>query len=738
MPSKLSQALGSMEGYKGTQLAPKEALKHVGPATIEAPRGSTGLADSVRNFVGVAKDTYNQYDAAMQKQAEERSNEIIRKLTPDQRREALADGTLLYKDDARAMTLLRQKTGRNAAFEVDSEIQGKINRGEFRDRATMDSYRQQRLADRSKSYAEQAGINPEDVDYKRGFDTDIMQRNAGLFDLHNQFLSKNLEAQASIEARNDLTPLANDPTFLGSKDGAYIVTNYFNKGLETGEIPSDREATNALTMWSTDVVTKDGGADWLRNAKDHKINVLGGSQTIENLLGPEVYQNLITKADTATYERNAKRTETFHLGIANATAQADPAAGWQMLNKLEQENDWVQKGEQMTPQRQALIAAKAQMIEAVKRASQTGNAELEKRAQADNRQLAIDEAYTARMDGRTLSVDPKFLPVDDNTGEYKDSDMATYAHGKLNQIDQMGIPQDQKDAKKLALLRADYAKGPFQAAFGTLTQDASREWQAALISGNAENMPRLTELQRIYQMDPGTMAQLYPEQAGMMETLKFMGKNGLEPQILVDAQRNKPKDENEKRYREEQWAAIKNDSATAEVLKYIPGEMEAMARSVFDAHSSLTGDSSAASKAVTEFLQENTVSFTEGGGWAPGSGTRAFHGMLQKSDLMTDPNRSESWQDGKVIVDDFMGQLQKDSVWGASGMSVSSRNGSIVIQNMTGKRMVMTKDQFQSLATDYKARAVHDSQSKAEKEVLRTQRQYDTYFRGGQQTKRVE
>ena len=228
------------------------------------------------------------------------------------------------------------------------------------------------------------------------------------------------------------------------------------------------------------------------------------------------------------------------------------------------------------------------------------------------------------------------------------------------------------------------------------------------------------------------MAQLYPEQAGMMETLKFMGLNGLEPQILVDAQRNKPKTEEERRYREEQWAAIKKDSSTADVLKYIPGDMESMARSVFDAYSTLTGDSSAASKAVTEFLQKNVVSFTDE------TSAKSFHGMLSKNDLMTNPNRSESWEQGKAIIDDFMKQLQKDSVWGASGMSVHSRNGTIVVQNMTGSRMIMTKEQFQNLAQDYEARAAHEKQAKAEADVLRTQRRYDTYFRGGQQHKRVE
>lgn len=737
MPGPLSESLGNLQGYRGTSLAPKDAVKAVGPAQYEARKGSTGLSEAMRNFVSTGADAYNQYDDTMKKRAEERSNEIIRKLAPEQRREAIQNGTLLYKDDAYAMTALRQKTGRNAAFEVDSEIQQKIQAGHFKTRKDMEEYRQTRLQDRAKSYATDAGIDPEDTDYKRGFDTDIVQRNAGLFDLHSQFLSKNLEAQSSIEMRNDLTPLMNDPSFLGSKDGAYIVSNYLNKGLETGEIPSDREAINALTMLATDAVSKDGGADFLRSFKDHKVNVLGGAQSIENLLGPEVYQNLVTKADTATYERNAKRTETFQLGIANASAQANPADGWQLLQRLEKDNDWVQKGEQMTPQRQMLINAKAAMIEAVKRQTATGQVELEKRAQADNRQLVIDQAYENRMSGKSLSVDPKFLPVDDNTGEYKDSDMATYAHSKMNQIDQMDIPQDQKDAKKLALLRADYAKGPFQAAFQTLTQDAQREWQASLISGDAGNMPRLQELQRIYQQDPGTMAQLYPEQAGMMETLKFMGKNGLEPQILVDAQRNQPKTEEERRYREEQWSAIKNDSSTADVLKYIPGDMEAMARSVFDAHSSLTGDSSAASKAVTEFLQENVVSFTEKQG-TYGFRNTSFHGMLSKNDLMTDPKRSESWEQGKVVIDDVMEQLQKDSVWGASGMSVSSRNGTIVIQNMTGARMLMTKDQFQNLAQDREARAVQQKQAEAEKDVKRSQQQFDTYFRGGRQTKRME
>lgn len=731
MADAINNALQGVKGF-GTGYKPKGSIQSVQGATHVAPQGDNGLASAMKNFVGTATDAYKQYDQTMKSRAEERSNEIIRKLTPEQRRQAIQDGTLLYKDDPYAMTALRQKTGRNAAYEVDSEIQGKIQAGHFRTREDMDAYRQQRLADRAKSYAEQAGIDPEDTDYKRGFDTDITSRNAALFDQQNQFLSKNLEAQASIEARNDLTPLMSDPNFLGSRDGAVVVSGYINNGLSSGEIPSDREAINAVTMLVNDSVVRDGGAAMLRNLKDMKINVLGGATTVENLLGPEVYQDLLTKADTETYNRNAKRSEDLDLGIGNALAQTDVAKGWQLLNELEHKNDWVQTGEQMTPQRQKLINAKSQLQAALKQQSATGLAALEKRAQADNRQLGIDQAFEARMRGDNISVDPKFLPVDENTGEYKESDMATYAAAKLVQIDRMDIPDAEKDAKKLAYLKADYKGGAFQAAFQTLTQDAAQEWKAAVIQGKPDNLKRLYELQRAYNTNPAILAQLYPESAGLMETLKWMGSNGIDPQVMIDSERNKPKTQEETRYRDEQWASIKNDSSTADTLKYLPGQFETMARSVFDAMSNNTGDSSAASQAVTEFLQKSTVTFTEKSG-TYGFRNTSFHGMVSKADLQVDPENVDSWQAGQAIVEEAIQGLSKDSVWGMSGISVQARDGNIIIQNMTGARMEIPRENFQKLGQDRARAAAAQAEQEKIESVKRTQQQYDRYMRGGAQ-----
>ena len=729
MADPLVQSMKGIQGFQGgTTLDRKGPVKAVGPAQIDYQRGDNGLAAAMKSFISAGAEAYGAYEKTQKDRAEDRSNEIIRKLSPEQRRAAIQDGTLLYKDDPYAMAMLRQKTGRNAAFEVDSEIQQKITAGQFRTREELDEYRQTRLQDRAKSYAEQAGINHEDVDYKRGFDADIVQRNAGIYDMQNRFLSKNLEAQASIEARNDLTPLLSDPKFLGGAGSGNIVTGYINNGLYSGEIPTDRQAIDAVRMVTTDAITKEGGAAFLRDFKDKKIKVLGGEQTIENLLGPDVYEDMLTKADTAAYERNAKKQETLSLGISQALAQQDPSAGWQMLNKLEQENDWVQQGEQMTQQRNQLIQAKARLIESVRQQSMNGRSALEKRAQSDNRQLVIDEAYTKRMNDQNISVDPKFLPTDDNTGEFKDSDMATYAHNKMNQIDQMDIPDEQKDEMKLAYLKGDYKGGPFRAAFETLTQDSAQEWQAAIIQGNSDGLKRFKELQRVYHANPSLMAQLYPEQAGMMEKMRLMGEHGLEPQVMIDAERNKPKDETEKRFREEQWTAIKNDSATADILKYIPGDMETMARAVFDANTTMTGDSSAASKAVTEFLQKNTVTFTNDAGWRSSD---TFHGMLSKADLQVDPNNLQSWETGKQIIDETLKDLAKDSVWGMSGVSVSSRNGNIIIQNLTGARMTISPDQFRVIGAKRAEKMRKEAEEKAQAETQRTQKLYDKYMRGG-------
>ncbi|WP_206602010.1 hypothetical protein, partial [Pseudomonas aeruginosa] len=115
-----------------------------------------------------------------------------------------------YQDDPYAMEALRVKTGRNAAYAVDDEINVKIQNGEFRTRQDMEEYRHQRLQDAAKSYAEEAGINPADEHFQRGFNADITDRNVAIYGSFNKYFSKQSENTAMLNTRVELNSFLND------------------------------------------------------------------------------------------------------------------------------------------------------------------------------------------------------------------------------------------------------------------------------------------------------------------------------------------------------------------------------------------------------------------------------------------------------------------------------------------------------------------------------------------------
>ena len=713
------QSTGGRQGFRAGSGAGYQA------ARIKGDVAETGLSEAMSRFVKAGSDAYGAYDAKREAEADARSDEIIRKLTPEQRREATENGTLLYMHDSLAMERLNYKSGRNAAYEVDSEVQQEIQKGSFRSRKELDEWRQTRLEQKSKNYAEMAGLNPDDTNYQTGFNSDITRRNAAVYDLHSQFLSKNLETQAVLEVRADLQPMLDDPKVLGNPGSADYFANYINNNLQTGLLPSDAHAVKAVQLLATQAVEKDGGVQLLDNLGDKTINVYGGQRKIRDLIEPTVYEGLKVKAQDAAYTRNSKRTEDMQLGIANALHRDDPAEGWQELNALEHKNDWIQTGTQMTPVRSALINAKAQLIGMVAQKSKQAAIQLEKNAQTDNRLAVIDDAYTRRGAGESVAVSPQFLPSNENTGKFTEADMATYAAKKINQIDSMDAPEATKTALKAKLLRSDYDNGPFQAAFKTLTTDAAREWQAALLSPEpVTDMPRLKQLQAAYQNDPSTLAQLYPEQAGLMENLRYAAESGLDPQVLIDAQKSKKGlSKDEQTYREQQWSSVKNDSTYKE-LKYLPNTFETQARQVYDASILRTGDSDSAARDVSEYLSKNAVTFKD-------KSDDSFHGMISKKDLMTDPNDVKSWETGKAIIDDTMKYLSTQPEWSGGGLSVQSSNGVLWITSPLGKRYRISKEAMGNLARDRAAVAEQARFDTNVQSAERTEKVRQDYITGG-------
>lgn len=727
MASEIAKAVASSQMGGTQKLSGSTATVQFQAAAQHAPVGNNGFAESMQQFVKAGTAIYGTYEDKRRKDADERSNEIIRKLTPDQRREAIANGTLLYQDDPDAMNMLRQKSGRSAAYDVETEIQGKINNGEFddKDEKYVAEYRQARLAQSVAEYAKSAGIDENDPEYQKGFNADIVQRNAGIFDLHAQRRSKWYQAQAAVNMRGDLGAALADEEIMRSPDGAKVFSGYINDGLKNGQFPSDRQAIESLSMLVKEATNKPGGAKLLENLGEQELNVLGGARKIKDLLDPDIYQHSIVTAQANEYKRNSELNRDFELNLTTAVSQNDPSVGFQQIQAMRAKNNWLQDTGDMTPQKQALINAEQQLIQRVRQNSAKMAEDTTKAVQADNRVAIIKNQLAARIDGKQVSVDPKMQEVTADTGEFKDSDLATAAAQIMQDIDRAQLPEDQKDQMRAAYLRADKEGGPFQSHYKSLIVDAQREWAFSVRTGQQGDMKRIQELQRAYAADPATIGAVFPDSADFLEQIKDAADYSVDPQVLIDAERSKKVSVEERKFRDEKWTELMNDSSNKD-LSAIPGNLQRISRTLYDGYNERTGNPEMAKQKLTEWLQKNTVAFSE-----PGDDS-AYRGRLSKKDLMADPNDVNSWNSGKEIIEETMQGLAANPEWADTSMDVTTDSGgNISITSINGRRIRISRESLRLIHT---ARQQAAAEAKFQENKDSTQRGaalYNQYMKGG-------
>ena len=486
MASKLNSVLGNMATPGMERLRGVKGMDYRA-ATIQAEQPRASLLDSLGRFAKAGADMYMAKEERDKQRADERSNEIIRKLTPEQRRQAIQNGTLLYQDDPYAMQALKFKTGRNAAFLVDDEVQQAIKEGRFRTREEMEQYRHSRLQEHSKSFAEQFGINEMDEEYQKGFNANITERNIALYGAHDTFLSDQAQKGAILNSKVELNGVLSDHDLLSRPESGEFFQNYIDNSLVTGM--TDNQAQQVISSSLNDVLQRPGGAAFLQNIENRKVTLNGATTTYRELMGDEQWQAMMIKAQHTQFQNNAKLTEKFRLDINSALNQADTGKGWETLQGIKAELDKIQPGEEMTPEREWLISAQEQMRTRFKQEQAETAKLMDKQQKTLNKSLVIDKQFQKRLNGEYVSTNYKDMPTNENTGEFTHSDMVNYANQKLAEIEAMDLTPEQKDKLKLDYLRADSKEGAFRAAFGEMITDAGNEWQAAVINGK---MPEST------------------------------------------------------------------------------------------------------------------------------------------------------------------------------------------------------------------------------------------------------
>lgn len=649
-------------------------------ASTQAEQPKSSLLDTIGRFAKAGADMYTAKEQRARDLADERSNEIIRKLTPEQRREALNNGTLLYQDDPYAMEALRVKTGRNAAYLVDDDVMQKVKEGVFRTREEMEQYRHSRLQEGAKAYAEQFGIDPEDVDYQRGFNGDITERNISLYGAHDSFLSQQAQKGAVINSRVELNGVLQDPDMLRRPDSADFFESYISNGLVTGSIPSDAQATQLISQAFSDASSRAGGADFLMRVGDKKVTLNGATTTYKELMGEEQWNALMVTAQRAQYDNDAKLNEKFQLDVNSALFVDDPRVGWEKLQGIKAELDKYQPGEQMTPQRATLIEAqkqlRAKMVEWAKNEAKA----LDEAQKADNKFRVIDAQYQKRINGEWVSTDFKDMPTNDNTGEFKHSDIVNYANKKLADIDAMDIPDGAKDRLKLQYLQSDSKDGPFRTAIGTMVQDAAQEWSSSVMNGKlADKTPAMDALRRIRNADPYLIAALYPEQAELFLTMDLADRQGVDVQELIDAERQIATRSKEQRFEDDiAFEKSLNDSKVPEIAN-MPTELRGLARKIYDSVKYRTNNVDMAMTEMQKFLKESTTTFNDAS-----QDNEGVIGVIPRNYLQVNDD-PKSWKQGKDIIDAALkGIIAANPSMASEKMTVSVIGKSIYLMPTTG------------------------------------------------------
>jgi len=706
MVSKINTALGSM-GTPGAARIRGFSGQNATAATQIAKPVTKDLWGAIMDFAGAATDAY---DSNAKNRAEERSDEIIRKLTPEQRRAAVQNGTLLYQDDPYAMEALKVKTGRNAAFLVDDDVMQKVKEGQFRTRQEMEEYRHSRMTEGATSYAEQFGIRESDEFFQKGFNSNITERNISLYGAHDNFLSDQAQKGALVNSKVELNGVLSDPAILARPDSGEFFSKYIDNAITTGSIPSDSQASQLISASLNDVVQRPGGANFLQGLEHRTVTLNGATSTYKELMGDEQWNSMMVKAQSSQFQNDAKLMEKFQLDMNSALNQENTSAGWEMLQAQKEQLDKLQPGEELTPQRQMLIQAQAQMQDRFRQESKANSKALDDQKKSVNKLQVIDQQFEKRLNGEYVSTSFKDMPTNENTGEFTHSDMVNYANQKLASIDHMQISDAQKDKMKLDYLRSDSESGAFRTAVAQMVTDAGNEWQAAVINGQFNNdSPALNNLRRLRNTDPDLVAALYPDKAELFLTMDMMDKQGIDPQVIIDADRSRRSLTKEMQYEDDKsWASLKNNSESPE-LSRIPASLDGMARKIYDSVKYRTGNADMAMQQVDKFLKESTVTFTDEG--ADGNGAI---GILPKNALQVSDD-PKSWEQGRDIIDEARKGIIASNPWITNKqLTVYQQGNSIFMMDTTGTvRMRYDKELLQAVYKDSQEKAAEKARNEA-------------------------
>lgn len=655
----------------------------------------SNLAETFGEFLNTATEVYGQYNKQKTLQGQQNVQKILRTMSPEQIQDARQKGLLLAQDDPYTTAALNSKLGAMESDRIYSEGQKKIAAGEFKSRDEYSSWMADRTAQAKEAMSKAYSIDPTEDHWNNGWAEDADAKNIAMYRQVDSKVEEMTMNHGRVANLNRIDGITKDTSLTGEQR-ADLTLSFLTNGMDAsdGTIRNADMAKEVLNRALSNAAADPQGVAFLQRLGDKQLNIYGTKTTPKEYLGKEQWDVLTAQSEQSRYKNDWEFSKGFQNDLLTVQTMEDTGMAEVRLNQLEGRVYAAQPSNVATNEKQQIQQMRELLVnKRIQQAKSLRDGTI-KQIQASNRLLVLDDIYTRKGLGENLSVELDQLPTNEQTGEFKPEDAANYANFKLQQINELPITEEKKDAMRMGLLRSDTSNGPFRKRVGTLIQDATQEWKLAVQTGDSTNTPRLDELQKMYIQDPTTIGLIYPDQQEIFQNMDLMQTAGFSKDTLVLAE-SKRKDltKQEQMDREKNWTAMLNDTSNP-TISAIPRKLQSTMYKAYLANYDLTGNPDAAIKFVEGVLQKNYVSFeTEAV-----EGKSKNMGTISKNTLIVNQSDVNSWATGRDIVETYKQDFIKASPWlqNTDVTVTESDNGTIRLWTPYGDTVTITKEDLQT------------------------------------------
>ncbi|MFV7520698.1 hypothetical protein ACNPN6_06600 [Enterobacter quasiroggenkampii] len=688
------------------------------PAQIRQPIVEQGRASailgSIIDFAKSGTAAFQQFDDYKTKQGDQRSNEILEKMTPEQRASALQNGTLLYQDDPWTMRALKQKVAQNASIMADSQILDNIKNGGYSSqRDLLDDM----AATRAKNGQDAAALNGfdfNDPDFQKGYSTQAAERNLHLQEGYSQWQSdqikktKALHDSVSLNGFINTTPQS-DPSITAQSIYGYIAGS---GGSYDDKVSLIGQALQGLSGVS-------GGAQVISHLRSMDYDLYGQRVTLDDIYGKSGMEQYITKAGVANYASDRVNRDAFDNDLAIAMTTPDLATASAKVQQLSAQLDRQQPGQFDTPQRQQLQHVKESILRKQEQQNQQQQALFAKQAQSDNRRATLYGQYVSAVNGNNTAVtDFQAQTTNEASGKYTKEDSinaATQYYDNVMNNDQMS--QSDKVNAVMHLAAVTPADQGMNLILKNKIATVSTEINAAGLQGKLDlgKTPNLNTMIQMYKTNPSALANALASDPQSMKlysqvaTISGMNDNGIDPTIFITGQQKMANmDQIQKNNLAQNSSKYITKTTTDSRFRGMGGLPMQISQSIFENAYASTGDIDGATELARQFLVDNVKDIT--------NSDNGSVGQVMKSSLQvtSDP---KSIQIGQQIVDSKVNDLvtQYPVLKGKLNIS-TAQDGSLVITDPSTTLKALTGQSYIRITKQDLAQGYNDYLRKAKEE----------------------